>query len=93
MKNTKHTKHTSGPWHLKHDVIRSERGDAMAFVALPDGADARLMASAPELLAEAQTALKSLEWAIMVIRDIPENSTFMDNVRNLRAVIAKATGN
>lgn len=36
-----------------------------------------------------ECAISSLEWAAMVIKDIPENSAYMENIRELKAIVAE----
>ena len=50
------TQHTPGPWTRDHGIVRDECGTQIALVAWDIEANARLIASAPDLLA----ALKDL---------------------------------
>lgn len=43
-------KHTKGPWVVRTDTISNEQGDMIAEVIENKEANARLIASAPELL-------------------------------------------
>lgn len=57
-----------------------------------DIANAQLIAAAPELLEALKASVKSLEWTITVIKDIPAESNFMQSLNEARAAIAKAGG-
>lgn len=80
------TTHTPGSWIVsptKHrTLIVSEEGFQVAAVEEVNGADANLMAAAPDLLAAAIDALETFE------RRFPDSPTAHD----LRAAIAKAMG-
>lgn len=45
-----------------------------------------------EMLASLKDMQSSLEWAAVVIGDVPEKSSFMDTIREGKAVIEKAKG-
>ena len=81
-------KHTPGPWHLEADeklsAISCGKGEeykSIAFLTLPNHqANARLIASAPELLEALKMALVWLDYEGKY------------DVLAIRAAIAKATG-
>ena len=84
------TKHTPGPWSVEHDykpyVIRS-RGDLVATITgtaaiRPSAAaNARLIASAPDLLA-----------ALVIAEEILRINGFDDHAATARAALARAKG-
>ena len=88
------SKYTPGPWILnseKSSVWKGERIIAAITLGRPKtGADARLIAAAPELLAELRAARDYLSC-------IPESTAGGDDdagrlVKRIDALIAKATG-
>ena len=78
------TTHTPGPWYLNIDTVHIRKGvdiqPVTHHMAAQGMADARLIATAPELLAVCKAAL---------LRDDVADSDLGDM---LRLVIAKATG-
>ena len=91
------TQHTPGPWTVDNQYIHGP--DGIRFLAVAgDGAgqaNARLIASSPELLAELERTEASLT-AILCSRVIDSTtSTWLELRRNrdtIRAAIARATG-
>ena len=81
--------HTPGPWTFakgKHRIeVRTTPALSYAF-SLSDEANARLIASAPELLAACMSALRALE------DNIQPGPMDEDAKTGLREAIAKATG-
>jgi len=90
------SKHTPGPWSLnaQANALGASVTSTVNKVRLTSHipiADARLIAAAPEMLEALQQAQKSLAWANVAL-DIPEHSTFRENMAIVAAAIAKATG-
>lgn len=98
--------HTPGPWEVCEDGITVLHEAAPIAAAVPachyptneDRANARLIASAPELLAaledmtkQADIAVKRLNEALNANAQTPGNAPFVLNDRAARAAIAKAT--
>ena len=93
------TKHTPGPWIAHEGAIFQEKPhgevsplicdtiNGRKFTGEERGANARLIAAAPELL----DALQSL--LARVSSDIIANQCWHEEQRAARAAIAKATGN
>jgi hypothetical protein len=94
--------HTPGPWKVDEvwSLIMGPNGEEVAAVhsgvSHPTRANrntahanARLIAAAPDMLAALQEALKSLEYAAMVL-EAPEKSAFRENIVDARAAIEKA---
>lgn len=83
------TQHTPGPWQVDATVYRhapqivSEGG---SFIANTHSHNARLIATAPELLA----ALQALDWAVTGFADF--EAQYPEEIAAARAAIAKATG-
>jgi hypothetical protein len=88
--------HTPGPWRVgsvsdvvvaeaDEDVVPYYGGSLVAESVAPR--DIPLIVAAPELLAACKTVLELLEGALISITEID-----MDDVAQLRAVIAKAEG-
>lgn len=101
----KMTQHTPGPWNVEKcrygfAVYASKTGDAVVktedaegrYGAIDNGADARLIAAAPELLA----ALEGMEkWASSIHDGYPPSTASIAAApyrEAARAAIAKATG-
>jgi hypothetical protein len=99
------TIHTPGPWYVDRAHVRPTKDDLLAIYAangdklaiLTDEqseewqANARLMAAAPELLAEAEEALVLLSQA----GDLLAKTTYYRSnvvIARLRAIIAKTRG-
>ena len=97
------TKHTPGPWQIgdvapdrtEFDACVRRDGWEVAYIKAfsPElaMANARLIAAAPELLAGLITAVSNLEWAATML-EVPEFSSFREDIESARNVIAKATG-
>lgn len=88
--------HTAGPWHIEPapspssmKSVRNEAGKAIAFVNRGPAAEAneRLIAAAPELLAEAKAAMEFITEC-----DLPRSPWRQSLEDKLADVIAKATG-
>ena len=94
-------KHTPGPWTLEPSCIRGGDRSRSLVICGPgrvsgrspaehgeDEANARLIAAAPELLQACREALADLEGYLAEWETDPA----LETVQELRAVIAKATG-
>lgn len=96
-------KHTPGPWILdKHQNGYSIRADSNGrFVAAIQGAysnadkelecDAKLIAAAPEMLEALEKSLDSMIYAANLLQ-VPNNSTFKENLNAMKLAINKAKG-
>ena len=86
-------KHTPGPWHVANGVqIRGEREQIAKVWMMRGGegnANARLIASAPELLAALQEVTMVLDALLNVRGNEPDPDSISGRAR---AAIAKATG-
>ena len=81
--------HTPGPWHAEPAPHRSHwilGATSVALTIEPNEANARLIASAPELLAACMSALRALE------DNLSPGPMDEDAKAGLRAAIARATG-
>lgn len=91
------TKHTPGPWELKKTRARIEvatpaRGGCYAFTH-NDEANARLIASAPDLLAALQECVTDDNATCIVTNDVAYMIRRLRAINAMaRAAIAKATG-
>ena len=91
------TKHSPGPWHLRHAFGRYEISyeddmiTIMSMSGLPEDDDnARLIAAAPVLL-EAAAFARDLAMRMTAKADIPYCAEFAAIAQELDAAIAKAT--
>jgi hypothetical protein len=71
----------SGHW----EIAENESGERVARVAGPSGANARLIAAAPEML-------EALRDAALDLTDYTDEPRIAEIVTAMRAAIAKATG-
>ena len=79
--------HTPGPWTISGWAIRMSGGHKLAnFDMMPDKANARLIAAAPELLEACEATLDALTELIGADYDLTGEQA------KLRAAIAKAKG-
>ena len=90
--------HTPAPWELRQStsgywfIDYEQGGEGYTLTKLECGErDARLIASAPDLLAVLQEAVRVLDYAADAL-DAPEASHFRATIADARAAIAKATG-
>lgn len=92
-------KHTKGPWNIyfasqDNFVIRKMFADGQEAHVVArchsGGADARLIAAAPELLEQLQDVLARIEKSEAWWMDCPDRGGF--DVDAIRSTIAKATG-
>jgi hypothetical protein len=83
--------HTPGPWEAQDGEVVCKSGDVAdvyGFHETEKGADARLIAAAPELLAALKGAITVMEW-LDTLRHTDPNFPALDNARS---AIAKAEG-
>lgn len=94
------TKHTPSPWRYEPGrdsrppyVIRGSEGGfvVVGMTADRQEADAALIAAAPELLKEAESAVRRIDWFLDANPDHVD-STLNVIRQDLRAAIAKAKG-
>lgn len=96
------TQHTLGPWKVVTSwgdfMVEGLNGEEIIFQDGPYGtptiklADANLIAATPELLACLQKSVASLEWAAVIIGDMPPKCEYLEGLREAKEAIAKATG-
>ena len=91
------TKHTPGPWTADNSIARVYSGARFVADAMSgqpklgaqldeDRANARLIASAPDLLEACETILSALRW------EEDRSGTTYNGYESLQAAIAKAKG-
>jgi len=91
--------HTQGPWTVENNSIYGNAGMIRPFIASVEddhgdeetNANARLIASAPELLDVCRCALADLE-GVLPEYDPEREHPAWETLQELRVAIAKATG-
>lgn len=83
------------PWFFDNGEIHDRQGivatPAVALDTDEGMAVATLIAAAPELYDALKESVRSLEWALMVIQDVPARSHYMDTLNRARAALDNAT--
>jgi hypothetical protein len=96
----KHATFTPGPWVVKHDrqghPFIGVESDPWAYpgtvATVEQEKDARLIAAAPDLLAQCKLFEKVLTYYYGTVRNTAISATASDNLDKLREVLAKVEG-
>ncbi len=94
--------HTPGPWHITRNTVpgqfctytkvRDREDGVIAVMHMNEGANARLIASAPELLAALVAIKTQADFSATTFPNAPGMGDFLAIARWAQEAVSKATG-